>query len=412
MKKIKWIMIASLLVCFAFIMTACGSNSASSSEEPLKIWAMGAEGQKLKEFAKNFEEEHGIKTDVLAVPWGDAHDKILTAVAAGEGPDVLQIGNTWVAEFGEAGTFLDLTEYVESEEYPNLNQDNFFPSSTQTTVYNDKVLAVPYIIDTRVLFYRTDLLEQAGYPDGPATWDETLDAARTLAARGPDKNGFEIDQGSHHIPMMFAWEHGWDYDISKGAENFADPKFKQAMELYHQLFDEDLAQLEAGKETVQAFADGTNPMFISGPYMVNTIKEQAPEIEGKWNVKVMPKAETSNSIAGGSHFSVFHSSERVEDALTFINYMADPETQVEWYKEAFTLPTVKAAWEDPALKNDPMIKVFGEQIEMTKAFPVMAEYEFMAKELLKTLEQINRGGKSVDEALAEYQKEVEKILSE
>lgn len=401
----------SILALFTVTaMALSGCSSQAGADNTIQVWAMGSEGKQMQEFVKGFEEEHDIKVDVLAIPWGDAHDKLLTAVAAGKGPDVLQVGNTWVAEFGEAGAFLDLTDHIDN--YPNLNPDNFFESATATTIYDGKTYAVPYIIDTRVLFYRTDLLAEVGYPEGPETWDDMLDAARKLAARGDGNYGFDIDKGSHHIPMMMAWEHGWVYDTEKGADSFNDPKFKEAMELYSTFFAEGLSQLEAGKETVQGFNDGTYPMFISGPYMVNTIKDQAADIEGKWNVRVMPKVESSASMAGGSHFTVFEGTEKVDQALTFINYMTDPETQVEWYKAASTLPTTTSAWENPMFANDPIMKVFGDQLDSTQPFPVIAEYEFIASELLKTLEQVIRGGENVDDALASYQEEVRKILSE
>ncbi|GBK63094.1 ABC transporter substrate-binding protein [Paenibacillus macerans] len=363
----------------------------------------------MQEFVKDFEKKHGVNVDVLAIPWGDAHDKLLTAVAAGKGPDVLQVGNTWVAEFAEAGAFLDLTDRL--KDYPNLQPERFFESAAATTVYHGKTYAIPYIIDTRVLFYRTDLLGEAGYPKGPETWDEAVDAARKLAARGKGLYGIDIDKGSHHIPMMMAWEHGWVYDPAKGADSFDDPRFKAAMELYAQFFKEGLAQLEAGKETVQGFKDGTYPMFISGPYMVNTIKEQAPEIGGKWAVRVMPKVESNASMAGGSHLAVFHNTDKVDEALTFIDYMADPQTQVAWYQAASTLPTTKKAWEDPVFASDPTMQTFGEQLKTTQAFPVIAEYEFIASKLLKTLEQVIRGGADIDQALTGYREEVRKILA-
>ncbi|WP_141431013.1 sugar ABC transporter substrate-binding protein [Bacillus sp. 03113] len=414
MRNKKLGIMATIMLSCSLVLGACSSKSSSTAEskeskEPLQVWVMGAEGQRFKEFLKGYEKEHGTEVDVLAIPWGDAHDKLLTAVASGKGPDVLQIGNTWVPELAEAGTFLDLTDKI--KDYPNLKQDNFFESSTSTTKYKDKILAIPYIIDTRVLFYRTDLLASVGFPKGPETWDDTVNAASKLAKSGQGFYGIDIDQKSSHIPMMFAWEQGWNYDIKKGADNFKDPKFKKAIELYNRFFKEGMAQLEAGKETVQAFNDGTKPMFISGPYMVKTIQEQAPDIKGKWDVKVMPKGETSNSIAGGSHLAVFNNTDQVKESLEFINYMADPKTQVEWYKASFTLPPVKSAWDDPVLAEDPILKTFGKQIEMTKAFPMIPEYENMSKELLKTLEQINRGGEDIDKALTNYQTEVKDILS-
>lgn len=404
----KWFALGVSL-CLIVAVSACsqGSSGDGKNEDALQVWTMSTG---LDEFVTEFEDENGVKVEVQTIPWANAHDKLLTAVASGKGPDVLQIGTTWVAEFAEAGTFLDLSKYV--GEYENLNSDNFYKAAVDTTKYEDQTIGVPWYVDTRLLFYRTDILEEVGYPEGPETWDDMIDASRQLADRGEDQYAIDLPVSDPQFPFMLAWQQGWNYEVGEGSANFDSPDFKEAVELHHLFYEEGLSQTGEGKEFFQAFADGSKPMFFSGPWDIGTIKDRAPEIEGKWNVHVMPKAENNKSMIGGAHWSIFHNSDKVDLALDFINWMSDEETQVKWYEAKNELPANKAAWDDPILADDEMVSTFGEQLKSTQPLPLIPEFERLGQELLTKLEQVNRGGKDVDDAIAEYKEEVAKVLSE
>jgi len=379
-------------------------NNSTGEKTTLSVWAMGEEGNQLSQFAENFEAEHeNIELNVQAIPWGNAHDNLLTAVASGEGPDVLQLGTTWVAEFAEAGAFLDLTEYA--DEYPMINNDDFFEGALATTSFDDKIYGVPWYVDTRVLFYRTDILAEHGYDEAPQNWDELHDISRTLADRGDGMYGFDIDQNDQLVPTIFAWQNGWEFDEELAEDNFADPKYKEAIEFYHSFFAEDLVQATEGVPIEQGFEEGTKPMFTSGPWMVNILNDSVPEIDGLWDVAMLPGNEKDASAIGGSHLSVFSESENVDEALEFISYMSEPETQVEWFKQTNTLPARQSAWDDEELAEDDKLSVFGDQLEEAVAPPVLRQWENIAQDLLSSLERINRGGADIDEELENFKEQ-------
>lgn len=411
MKNKKFAWLTAILLSVVLLLGACSNDESSSGSsgdsDTITVWTM-TDG--LDDFVTEYEDESGVSVEVQAIPWDNAHDKLLTAVASGDGPDVLQIGTTWVAEFAEAGTFLDITDQI--GDYENLAADNFYESAVETTKYEDQTIGVPWYVDTRALFYRTDLLEEVGYPEGPQTWDDMLDASRQLADRGDDQYAIDLPATDPQFPFVLAWEHGWNYDMEKGAASFDDPGFKEAIELHNTFYSEGLSQTGEGKEFFQAFEDGSKPMFISGPWDIKTISERAPEIEGQWDVKLMPEAENNNSMMGGAHWTVFNNSENVDQALDFINWMAAPETQVKWYEEFSELPANLEAWEDPALTDNEMVATFGEQLQATQPLPLIPEYERLGQEILNMLEQINRGGADIDQALEDYKAEAARVLGE
>ncbi|WP_208588614.1 sugar ABC transporter substrate-binding protein [Gracilibacillus suaedae] len=402
--KNKVVLFLSLMVAVLLLMAGCSSGD---DENTIKVWTMN---NSMEDFVINYEEENDVSVDVQVIPWGEVKDKFLTAIASGEGPDVVQVGTTGVPEYADAGMFMDLSDYV--SEYENFNPDNFYEDAIGTTEYNGKTIGVPFHVDTRVLFYRTDILADVGYPEGPETWDDMVDASRKLAERGDDQYAIDLPRDDPQYPYMLAWQHGWNYNVDEGASNFEDPKFLEAMSKYETFYGEGLSQLEEGKELVQSFSDGSKPMFFSGPWDIKTINDGAPEIEGQWDVRVMPEKETNRSMIGGSHFGVFHNSEKVEQSLDFINWLADADTQLEWYKEVNELPANLEAWEDPVLADDPKFSVFGEQLESTEVLPMITEYTEMSEELMNYLEEVYRGGADLESTLEEYRTKVTEILSE
>ncbi|WP_258871623.1 sugar ABC transporter substrate-binding protein [Halobacillus trueperi] len=410
MKGKLWLFIAVVLT--SLTLAGCSDSSSSEGDEnTVTVWAMGEEGKKLKEFSKDFEEKNeGLTVDVQAIPWDTAHDKLLTAVASGNGPDVVQLGTTWVPEFAEAGALLDLSEHM--EDYPNFAKENYFDGSVTTMEHEDQVVGIPWYADTRVIYYRKDVLKEAGYEEAPKTWDELKDAAKKLADRGEGSYGLDIDRNDQITPFIFAWQNGYEANLEEGDLNFDSPEFKEAIQYYTSYFEEGISQKQEGKDIVEAFKDGSKPMFFSGPWMINIINDQAPDLEGKWATAVMPTKETNTSSMGGANLSIFESSDNVEGALEFISYMTDVETQLSWLEESNTLPSRTEAWEDPVMQENPMYATFGEQLENTKPGLQTEQFERIAQELLAHIERITVGGADVEKELEEFNQEAQSLIEE
>lgn len=240
---------------------------AADNRKPLVVWAMGEEGKKIAVMARRFEDLNpGAKVETQAIPWEAAHAKLLTAVVGGIPPDVSQLGTTWMAEFAAMGALENLTDRAAGS--TTAHPDAFFPGSLHTCEVDGVLYGVPWYVDTRVLFYRTDLLASVGYPDPPATWEELKDAARKLAARkSPNgKRLYGISLGSRGWAelMTAVWQNGGD------PLKPSDPAYREAMAYYRSFFQEKLAPAKEGADVdlFHAFRTGYLPMFISGPWMV------------------------------------------------------------------------------------------------------------------------------------------------
>lgn len=403
MKKRTGLLTVAAMTAFSAIMAGCGSgnNAASDSgSKTLKVWFMG-ESATVEPIAKMYEEKNpGVKVEVQAIPWDSAHDKLLTAVASKSGPDVIQMGTTWIPEFAAAGALKDLTPYVEKD--ANLKPENFFDGANQTTQYEGKTVGIPWYVETRALFYRSDLLGEVGYPEGPKTWDELKDAAKKLVAKGgPGHYAMPIEAKDPIYAAIFAWQNGSDVIDSNRQAQFNQPAYVEAINYLKSFYDEGLSPKGTDMDTVAGFKDGTIPMFISGPWMISTVKEKAPEINGKWTVTTLPAKKTNTSSIGGSDLSIFSYSKNPDEAAKFISFMSTQEAQLKFFETSNSMPALKAAYSNEALK-DPMIAAFGKQLENTKPAPTVKEWDAISQAFLATFEQITVGG-------ADTQTELDKL---
>lgn len=396
------------------VLAGCGSGSGGDSakdDKVLNIWGMGEEVKQLSKMTDKFTDETGIEVKIQSIPWSNAHDKLLTAVASKSGPDVLQMGTTWMPEFQKAGALADMSKYI--EKYDNLKAENFYHGSVETTKFDDKYYGIPWAAETRVLFYRTDVLEKVGYKEAPKTWEELEDAAKKLAARGDDKYGINIDSKEQTLGFMFARQNGSPL-LEDGKPVFNKKPFVDAVSYLNDFIQKGYSPKEdLGLDVSQTFSgdDAMVPMFISGPWMAKTVKDTVKDVDGKWAIATLPKKENNISSMGGSNLTIFEYSKKKDDAAKFIEFMARPENQLEWMKLTDALPTALKAWEDDSLKSDPVYSVFNEQLQNSEPMPLISEFEEIAQNYLKHFEQIYLGGANVQKEMDAFNQESETTLN-
>ena len=413
MKLKKLILLGATTLLSVGALSACGQSNSTSSKsdnEVLNIWGMGEEVKSLSKMTDDFTKETGIKVKIQSIPWSNAHDKLLTAIASKKGPDVLQMGTTWMPEFQKAGALTDMSKYI--NKYENLKPDNFFKGSVETTVFDGKSYGIPWTAETRVLFYRTDVLKNVGYDEAPKTWDELEDAATKLSDRGKDKYGINIDSKEQTLAFMFARQNGSPL-FEDGKPLFNTPRFVEAVSYLNDFIQKGYSPKEdLGMDVSQTFSgDAMVPMFISGPWMAKAVKDTVPDAKGKWAIATLPKKENNLSSMGGSNLTIFKYSKQKDNAAKFIEFMSRPENQMKWLELTDALPTVMKTWENEKLKNDSLYKVFYEQLQNSEPMPLIPEFEELAQSYLKHFEQIYLGGKDVQSEMDDYRKESEKLLN-
>jgi multiple sugar transport system substrate-binding protein len=123
----------------------------------------------------------------------------------------------------------------------------------------------------------------------------------------------------------------------------------------------------------------------------------------------MPTKQSSTSFIGGSNLAVFKDAKNRDAAWKFLAWLSKPDVQVKWYQAVSDLPAVQSAWDDPALAGDPMLKVFGTQLESAKAPPSFPTWTQLAATFDVEAEKVCVAGADPAAALKAVQSQAESI---
>lgn len=397
--------------------TSCGRGDAGDGVT-LRLWAMGREGEVVQELVDDFEREHpGVTVQVQQIPWTAAHEKLLTAHVGDVSPDVAQLGNTWVPEFEALGALAPLDTLVAASAV--VDPADYFPGIWDTNVVHDSIFGVPWYVDTRLVFYRTDLLRRAGYDSLPRSWDGWVAALAALdSVMGDGEYPIYLPTNEWNQPAIFGLQAGSPLlrdDARYGA--FSEPPFRRAFDFYLGLYRSGYAPV-AGLYDIanpyQEFARGTFAMWITGPWNIGEMRRRLPaELQDDWATAPMPGptgAESGVSMAGGSSLVVFRSSEHPAAAWALVEFLSRPEQQLRFYQLTGDLPARRSAWRDSALAGDPKIAAFYEQLGRVEPLPKAPEWELIATRIFDHAETAIRGGLSADAALENLDRDVDRIL--
>ncbi|WP_342372790.1 sugar ABC transporter substrate-binding protein [Propioniciclava soli] len=374
----------------------------------LTVWAMGVEGEELPGLVEGFKAENpDVTVNVTAVPWDSAHDRFTAAIAAGTTPDVAQVGTTWMGEFVGLNA-LDPTPDL-------IDPSMFFEGAQSTTEVDGTSYAVPWYVETRLLYYRTDIAEAAGITEAPATWDDLK--AMATAMKGAEGVRWPISllpggTGSWQTVLPLMWSNGGQVvNDDQTAFTFDTPENVEALQYYQSFFTEGLANTAPTSGTTEAdFVSGAVPMFISGPWMMSSVENLGGEgFADQYAVAEMPTKVTNASFIGGSNLAVFSASENRDAAWKLVDYLTQEETQIEWFDMTSDLPSVQSAWDDAALQSDEKLATFGAQLETAYAPPAIQTWEQVANAFDAEVERVTITGSDAAAGLSALQQEATSI---
>ncbi|MET7646612.1 sugar ABC transporter substrate-binding protein [Streptomyces sp. NPDC005426] len=402
-----------IAVVLSLGLTACGSSGgedvAADGKQTLTVWAMGAEGEKLADVAKVYEKAHpNITVKVTPVGWDVAHQKLVSAAAAGTMPDVAQMGGSYMGEFSELGV-------LEPVDTKTFQEKDFFPAGWQQGEVDGQAYGVPWYVDTRVLYYRTDLAEKAGVTKPPADWKEMRDLATAYQKKAGTKWGLSIQPSGLDTVQnfySFLYSAGGEIVNDKGEAVIDSPEAVKALKEYGSYFDKGLSNksVQPGYDVVKDFGNGRVPMFFGGPWHVTLLNEGQPQLKGKWAVADVPADKGSVSMAGGSSLVISKDSEHKAAAAEFIKYLTDTKGQADWYERTKDLPANTAAWTSGDLADDAGLQIFKKQMDTAKSSPSLPNWTEITDKVDQAIAKVTQGKASAEDALKTAQSEIEGLV--
>jgi multiple sugar transport system substrate-binding protein len=269
-----------------------------------------------------------------------------------------------------------------------IRHPDYFPGIWETNVVRDELYGVPWYVDTRVLFYRTDFIKQP-----PRTWSEWLALMERLKAEARDPHFFPLLMPTNEWaqPVVLAAQRGAELVTYEGDARFEDPRFIDAFSFYTSIYRRGFAPAESSSRVAnlyQQFGAGEFVMFISGPWDVGNLRDRLPrELQSKWSTTPLPAPDGTPypgvSLSGGSSLVISSHTKKQDACWKLIEFLSRPEIQIRFYELSGDLPAHRAAWSTPKLANDPQIAAFRTQLDHTAALPRIPEWENVATSIFE-----------------------------
>ncbi|MEY9946465.1 sugar ABC transporter substrate-binding protein [Kitasatospora sp. GAS1066B] len=388
--------------------TACGGGSSStgasnSSPKTLTYWAsnqgasLDIDKQVLTPELKKFEQQTGIKVNLEVVPWSDLLNRILAATASGQGPDVLNIGNTWSASLQATGALLPF----DSATFAKIGgADRFMPATIASAgAAGQSPAAVPLYSMAYGLYYDKKLFQAAGIANPPTTWDELVADGKKLTTGsqyGLAIEGGNVSENVHNV-FTLGQQHGTGFFDAAGKPQFDSPAAVAAVKQYVDFIAADKIAAPgdaeyAANQSVTDFATGKAAMLMWQAAGAN-LKSHGmnPDDFGVVPVPVPPGATgamATSSMVAGINLAVFKNTKNLDGALNFVKFMTSTDESTLLNKAYGSIPPVKDAQSDPAFGTPELKTIAGVLANSAAPLPQVAnesQFETLVGTAVKNL---------------------------
>jgi multiple sugar transport system substrate-binding protein len=355
----------------------------------------------------DFMKEHpDIKVNLEFVPYEGLRDKTLLAQGAGGGFDVVLFDVIWPAEFAQNKVLREVTDRIT----PDMNK-GVLPGAWTTVEYSGKRYGMPWILDTKYLFYNTEMLAKAGISAPPKTWAELIQQATAIKQKGIVE-----------YPIVWSWAQAeaaiCDYTtlVAANKGEFLDsagkPAFQQgggleALTYMVDTMDKGLSNPHSREyleeDVRRVFSSGQAAFALNWTYMYNLANDpKESQIAGKVGVAPAPgvAGKTDASAVNGSMgLGITSTSKHPEEAWTYITFMTSKPVQEKYAR--LSLPIWGASYSDPAVTKGQEALVAAAQKSLGLMFPrpTTPTYQEMSTALQQAIQAALQKSQTPEQAL-------------
>ncbi|WP_017811189.1 MULTISPECIES: ABC transporter substrate-binding protein [Paenibacillus] len=349
-KKIKSFTILCLLVVLvASVLSSCGSDTGSKNEEKgkvtIKFWTIALQptfNEYFNTLISEYQKSHpGVTIEWSDYPYDAISNKLLTGIASGNVPDVVNLNTEFANQMASKGALADLTPYLSDEE-----KGSYFEGIFNSTVLDGKPYALPWYTGTEVLYMNTRLVKQAGLdPENPPkTRDELNEWARQVKAK-TGANGYALTFAARLFPV----EGISILNEDKTAAAFNTPETLSMIQRMQQLIQEGVLVGEDANfdKQIQYYSSEQTAFEIAGPTFINFIKTAAPDVYENTVAVPLPTGKADVRLSNTMNLVVPAKSAAPEQAAEFAKFLTNAANQTAFAKAANTLPSTKESIKDP-----------------------------------------------------------------
>jgi multiple sugar transport system substrate-binding protein len=299
----------------------------------------------------------------------------------------------------------------------NFPSDDYFPAILDSNRIDGTLVGIPWYVDTRLLFYRTDMLREAGFDNPPASWNEWKEQLAAIKRMvGPKRYSALLPINEYYQLIIFGLQQSSELLRDEGRYgNFRSPDFRRAFAFYEEIFDREWAPRASNTQISNVwdeFGNGLYAFYMSGPWNIAEFKQRLPaRLQDAWMTAPMPGPNGPGiSNAGGSSLVIFRSSRMKPEAWKFIEYLSSGDTQRRFYQLTGDIPPRKQTWSAPELIQSPYSHAFRQQLQRVRTPPRVPEWERIAQEIRLAQERVVLGAATIDQAVVELDRKADAIL--
>lgn len=347
----------------------------------------------VKAMTADFEKANpGVKVNVEFVPYEALHDKIVAAAGAGDrGYDVILYDVIWPAEFVKKGFLKDVTDKV-----PAADHDKIFDGAWTTVTYDNKLYGMPWILDTKYLYYNKDILAKAGISAPPKTWAELESQAEQIKAKGLVK-----------YPIVWSWQqsealicdfttltdaYGGSF-LKEGKPAFQTGGAVEAVKYMKDSLDKGVtnpSSREYLEEDVRkVFSNGEAAFALNWTYMYALANDpKQSKVAGQVGIEPAPGVDgisKASAVNGSMGLGIASNSTHPDEAWKYITFLSSKDVQDKYAK--LSLPIWKASYTEPAVTQgqEDLVKAADVSLGLMFLRPAVPYYTELSNILQKNI---------------------------
>jgi N,N'-diacetylchitobiose transport system substrate-binding protein len=395
----------------ALVLAGCAAGGSSESDgAEIRVWLVGTDTpDAAREYlVDTFEDENPGSTLVIEEQsWEGLVDKLTTSLSSSDSPDIVEFGNTQAPAFTSVGALLDI-----SDEYEALGGDDMLPGFVEAGSYDGAFYAAPLYSGARVVFADPALVAAA-----PATLDEYVATAKSLAAANPGKSGVYFAGQDWYNALPFIWENGGEVAVADGeswdAQLSSDASIAGLLQVQDLMMNASLAPKDGDNaEPWTPYCENQAAQFSAPNWalgLASACETEAPPAAPM--VYALPGIDggAAQVFAGGSNIGISARSENPELAKAALEIILSDEFQTIYGENGLIPAKLSLA---STLGSSPEAEAFtaaAGNAKLTPASPNWAEVE-ASRVLEDFFVQIAQGG-DVAALAADVDVQIEEILN-
>lgn len=397
-------------------LSASGVASAKTQINALFMSQAAYSESDVRAMTSDFEKANpDVSVNLEFVPYEALHDKIVAARGAGSnGYDVVLFDDMWPAEFSKFNMLKDITSKITPDEKAKV-----FDGAWSTVSWNNKQWGMPWILDTKYLYYNKAMLAKAGIAEPPKNWQQVMEQSQILKEKGIVK-----------YPLVWSWSQAealvCDYTTlvsafggqftQDGKLNFSDDGSVKAVSYMKSTLDKGVTNPNSREyleeDVRKVFSNGDAAFALNWTYMYNMANDpKQSKVAGEVGIIPAP-SEKPGAVAamnGSMGLGITQTSSHPDQAWNYIHYLTSQPVQNKYAR--LSLPIWKSSYDDPAVQKgqEPLIAAAKPALDVMLMRPITADYSRLSNTLQQQLQQILQGQQTPEAGMQAVTKSAQRL---